>query len=156
MFAGKSRGASGVQMLSVRTRIILTGALLVLSLICTVFATRATVSAFQSFQQENQLMKQGDVHTIRPWMTVPYIARVCQVPESYLYDALHLPNSRASRHMTLQEIATRDHTTAEKVIRTVQNAITLYREHQRGYSPPHLSVPASFTHLYSSAGRAML
>jgi hypothetical protein len=142
-------------MLSVRTRIVLTGILLVLALICTVFATRATVSAFQSFQQENKLTKQGDVHSIRSWMTVPYISRVCQIPESYLYDALHLPNTRASRHMTLQEIATRDHTTVEKVINTVQDAITLYREHQRGYSPP-LSVPASSTHLYVTAGRAIL
>jgi hypothetical protein len=142
-------------MLSVRTRIVLTGILLILALICTVFATRATVSAFQSFQQQNKLMKQGDVHTIRPWMTVPYISRVCQVPEGYLYDALHLPNTRESRHMTLQEIATRKHTTAENVIRSVQDAITLYRQHQRGYSPP-LSIPASSTHLYVTAGRAIL
>jgi len=155
MLAGKSSEARGVHKLSVRARIFLTGILLVLSLICTVFATRATVSAFQSFQQENKLMKQGDVHTIRPWMTVPYIARVCQVPEHYLYDALHLPDTPSSHHTTLQAIATRNHTTVEKVIRAVQDAILLYREHQRGYSP-HLSVPASSTHLYSTAGRAIL
>jgi hypothetical protein len=155
MLASKPRGARGARTVSVRARIFLTGILLVLSLICTVFATRATVSAFQSFQQENKLMKQGDVHTIRPWMTVPYIAHVCQVSESYLYDALRLPNSRSSRHTTLQAIATRDHTTVEKVIRTVQDAILLYREHQRGFSP-NSSVPASPTHQYSTAGRAMI
>ncbi len=151
MFSGKSKGASGVHILSVRARIILTGLLLVLSLICTVFATRATVSAFQSFQQENKLMKQGDVHSIRPWMTVPYIAHICQVPQSYLYGVLHLPNKRESGHTTLQAVATRDHVPVEKVIRTVQNAILLYRQQHARNS----FVPASFTHKYLTAGRAM-
>ena len=70
-------------------------------------------------------MKQGDVHTIRPWMTVPYIAHVCQVPESYLYTNLHLPVTRASRRATLQDVATRDHKPVDKVVHTVQTAILL-------------------------------
>lgn len=117
--------------MSVRVRVVLTGILLVFSLLFALFAARATVSAFQSFQQERQ---QGDVQTIRPWMTVPYISHVYQVPENYLYDALHLSNARPSRHITLQELAIRVHRPVGTLILTVQASILLYRrEHNQDH-----------------------
>lgn len=145
MLASKPSDAHGARVVNVRLRMYLTGILLLLSLVCTVVAGRATVNAFQSFQRQNTLTKQGDVRTIRPWMTVPYIARVCQVPESYLYHALHLTDSRVSRHATLQMVATRDHVPVEKVVHTVQESIITYRKqhgdqiHTSLASAPHVS-----------------
>jgi hypothetical protein len=116
---------------SMRVRVVLTGVLLVFSLLFALFAARATVGAFQSFQQERQ---QGDVQTIHPWMTIPYISHVYQVPENYLYDALHLSNARPSRHTTLQELAIRVHRPVGTVIHTVQASILLYRrEHNQDH-----------------------
>src|SRR6478672_11986013 len=134
MLCTKARGTSGVHPLSVRIRMLLMAILLVLSLVCTIVAGRATVNAFQSFQQENTLMKQGDVRTIRPWMTIPSISRVYQVPESYLCDALHLSNTPALRHATLQMLAIREHYPVDKVIRTIQKAIVTYRRQHRTHS----------------------
>jgi hypothetical protein len=123
---------------SVRVRVVLTGILLMLSLICALFAARATVGAFQNLQQERQ---QGDVQTIHPWMTIPYIAHVYQVPENYLYDALHLSNARPSRHTTLQELAIRLHRPVGTVIHTVQESIQLYRKEHNQDHPRTLSGP---------------
>lgn len=117
--------------MSVRVRVVLTGILLMLSLLFALFAARATVGAFQNFQQERQ---QGDVQTIRSWMTLPYISHVYQVPESYLYDALRLSNVHPSRRATLQELAIHLHSPVGTVIHTVQGSILLYRrKHNQGY-----------------------
>ncbi len=125
--------------MSVRVRVVLTGILLMLSLICALFAARATVGAFQSLQQEKQ---QGDVQTIRPWMTIPYIAHVYQVPENYLYDALHLSNARPSRHTTLQELAIHLHRPVGTVVHIVQASIQFYRKEHNQDHPRTLSAPA--------------
>jgi uncharacterized protein YlzI (FlbEa/FlbD family) len=153
MLASKPGGPSGVHVVNVRVRMYLTGILLLLSLVCTVVAGRATVSAFQSFQRQNTLMKQGDVRTIRPWMTVPYIARVYQVPESSLYNTLHLTNNRAAPHTTLQMVATRDHVPAEKIIRTVQELIINYRKQHS--DQPHALFASAPRAYWSIVGRTM-
>jgi len=39
----------------------------------TIFFAVQTIQAVQRFQKEHALTLAGDVSTIRPWMTIPYI-----------------------------------------------------------------------------------
>src|SRR2546428_8076024 len=68
--------------MSLRVKMILVGVLLLLTLVTTAIAANATFQAFQRFQQQKMLVTRGDVRTIRPWMTIPYISRVYHVPEA--------------------------------------------------------------------------
>ena len=76
--------------MSLRLKVILLGILLLLTLATTAIAANATYQAIQRFQQQKALAAAADVRTIRPWMTIPYIARFYHVPEAYLYHSLHI------------------------------------------------------------------
>jgi hypothetical protein len=123
---------------SVRTRIIIVSVLLVLALGSTVFAAASTVQAFYMFQQQHTLAKEGDVRTIRPWMTVPYISRIYHVPQSDLYSALHQAGLQPEQHTTLHALSLRCHCPVNSVIHTVQEAILTYR---RQHPPAHPGTP---------------
>lgn len=108
--------------------IIIISILLGAALIAVVFTALGTVRAVQSLQQQHRLAKAGDVRTIHPWMTIPYVAHTYHVPESYLYDSLHISDTRASSHMPLQALASRYKRPVASVVYDVQNAVTLYRK----------------------------
>jgi hypothetical protein len=114
-------------LLSLRTKLLITGIFLCVALGATIFFALQTVQAIQRFQEEHALTLAGDVSTIRPWMTIPYISRVYQVPESYLYEWLHITDSRSVRHTSLHDLAGRYNVPVDGLISDVQNAIRTYR-----------------------------
>ena len=124
--------------LRARTSLILTGALLVLSLIASILAIHATMGAVHSFQKESTMTSAGDVQTIQPWMTIPYISRIYHVPEPYLYRNLLPPTEQPLPHETLHALATRDKQSVDTVVRTVQTTILNYRKTHPDPTPlPH-------------------
>lgn len=73
---------------------------------------------------------------IRPWMTVPYVAHSYHVPPHVLYEALRVPPQPHDRR-PIKEIAREQNTSTEKLITTLQEAITREREqHPSGSQPP--------------------
>lgn len=131
--------------MNARLKLVVTGLLLCLALGLTIFCAVQTVQAFQRLQQENKLAVTGDVSTIRPWMTVPYIAHFYHVPESYLDQSLHITDDRAVHHLPLRELAARIKRPLNSLIRDIQHAILNYRKHQTrvGASPALVYEPTS-------------
>jgi hypothetical protein len=122
-----------------RVKIILIAILLILSIGATVVAAVAAVQDYQSFQAQNASIAVGDVRAIRPWMTIPYIAHLCHVPESYLYQSLNITDTHPPRHITLHALAILKHTSVDAIVYRVQQAIDLYRQQH----------PKTETHLQS-------
>jgi hypothetical protein len=118
--------------LNARLKLAITGLLLCLALGLTIFCAVQTVQAFQSFQQVHRLAATGDVSTIRPWMTVPFIAHYYHVPESYLDQSLHIANDKTIHHLPLRVLATRVKRPLNGLIRDIQHAILNYRKHPTG------------------------
>jgi hypothetical protein len=111
-----------------RLKLFLTGFLLCIALGVVIFCAIQTWQAIQRFQQNRNLMLSGDVSTIRSWMTIPYIARVYHVPESYLDTQLRITNPQDQRKVTLSILATRFNRPVDKIIHDVQQAILAYRK----------------------------
>lgn len=114
--------------MSLRLKVILLGILLLLTLATTAIAANATYQAIQRFQQQKALATEADVRTIRPWMTIPYIARFYHVPEAYLYHSLHIYDARPPRHATLHALANRFNRPVDELVHQVQTAILNYRK----------------------------
>lgn len=124
----------GERALSRRIKVILIGMLLLLALGVTGFAATVTLQALQQFEQQKMLAATSDVSTIRPWMTVPYIARVYHVPEPFLYRSLHVDAAHPPRRANLRLLASRLNRPVDDVIRDLQlDIITYHRQHP---SPP--------------------
>jgi len=117
----------------VQIKIVIVGALLVLALGITSFFAVETLQDMRDFQQQNSLAMAGNVYTIRPWMTIPYISHTYHVPESYLYRVLNLAATTPYRHITLQALSIRYHRSVDELIRKIQLAIQAYR---RLHPPP--------------------
>lgn len=115
-------------MLSERVKQIGVGILACLALTITIIFAAQTVRAVQHFQYSHRLALSGDVRSIRSWMTIPYIAKVYHVPESYLLQSLHIADPNTVRHVTLQTLAGRLHTTTDTLIHEIQAAILTYRK----------------------------
>ena len=114
-------------LLSLRTKLLVTGIFLCVALGATIFFAAQTIQAIQRFQEEHTLTLAGDVSTIDPWMTIPYISRVYHVPESYLYQWLDITNPRSVRYASLRTLAGRYNLPVDSLISDVQNAIRTYR-----------------------------
>src|SRR6185312_16670369 len=97
-FLGISKGQYS---LNLRTKLFLNITLLALALGCTFLAANASMGAFQDFRRQEVLARAGDVRTVRPWMTIPYIAHAYHIPATYLYQTLHI-SDKYSSHSTLQ------------------------------------------------------
>jgi len=92
-----------------------------------------TVQAIQRFQHARALTATGDVSTIRPWMTIPYISRVYHVPESYLYESLNITDPQSAHRTSLRSLAIRYNRSLDGLIRDIQTAIKTYHKQH----PPH-------------------
>jgi len=117
----------------VQIKIVIVGALLVLALGITSFFAVETLQDVRDFQQQNSLAVAGNVYTIRPWMTIPYISHTYHVPESYLYRVLNLAATTPYHHITLQALSIRYRRSVDELIRKIQLAIQAYR---RLHPPP--------------------
>lgn len=123
--------------MKVRTRFLITVSLLLLALSGTAIAARATVGAFQQFQEEQTLTAKNDVQMVHAWMTIPYIAHNYHVPTSYLYKALKIAKEdHVAQHSTLNEFAMHTRQSVTTIIHTVQVAILNYRK-QHPTPPAH-------------------
>jgi hypothetical protein len=114
--------------MNMRVKLFVIGFLLCIALGGAVYSGIQAVQAFQHFQQHHQQLLSGDVSTISPWMTIPYISRVYHVPESYLDEQLHITDPRVQRHESLLLIAQHYNRPVEGIIHEVQNAILTYRK----------------------------
>ena len=114
--------------MNARVKSVILGVLLCLSIAVVIFCAITTVRAIQQFRQQRALTASGDVSTIRPWMTVHYIAQTYHVPENYLYQSLHITNPQPVRHATLRVLANLSNRPVNDVIRDVQTAILTYRK----------------------------
>jgi hypothetical protein len=124
--------------LNMRLRFVILGVLLCLSTAAAIFAAVTTYQAIQQFKRERALTQSGDVSTIRPWMTVHFIAQTYRVPENYLYQSLHITNPQPVSHATLRVLADHYKRPVNDVIHNLQVAILSYRkQHPRGGSPLH-------------------
>jgi len=65
--------------------------------------------------------------TIRPWMSVPYVAHSHGVPPHVLYEALGLPHPTHDRR-PLKQIAREQNIPVEQLIETLQKAIIQFRQ----------------------------
>jgi hypothetical protein len=119
-----------------RIKLIGAGILLCLAVGLTVFFAVQTVHAVQRFEQSRYMAQSGDISTIRPWMTLPFISRVYHVPESYLLDDLHISDAHSVRHTTLYALAVRMHRSPTALVQQIQSAILTYRAQRRPQSPP--------------------
>jgi hypothetical protein len=129
---------------SARLKLIVMGMLLCLAVALTVVLAVQTVHAVQQFQQSRYMAQSGDVSTIRPWMTVPFISRVYHVPEPYLLDTLQITDPRSVRHTALYVLALRRHQTPDALVRQVQTAILTYRSQHAPSATPgagYFSIP---------------
>ncbi len=123
--------------MSTSRKLIITGVLLCLALGATIFLAAQTVQAIQHFREQHALRLAGaaSVSTIRPWMTIPYISRAYNVPESYLYESLHISDPKSVRRTSLHSLAARYNRPVDVLIRDIQTAIETYRQqHPPGHS----------------------
>ncbi len=116
----------------------------------TALAAADTVQAIHSFQQQRALIRSGDIHTIRPWMTIPYIAHTYHVPERYLCTKLGVAYNSSARHKTMHTLAILKQQPVEKIIQEVQQAILIYHK-RRSYSH---TLPARYANRMYSQGKA--
>ncbi|GAC1423585.1 MAG: hypothetical protein PVS3B3_09270 [Ktedonobacteraceae bacterium] len=128
--------------LNTRGRIALLCLLLLLTLGLLTFTAVQTFQQVRSFQQHSRAVRAGDVHTIRPWMTVHTVSHIYRVPEGYLYQKLAIHNSNSMHHATLDTIAKTTHKPINNVIQVVQHAILAYRK-----AHPHTSPPPQTMHI---------
>lgn len=125
--------------MNARVKPIILSVLFCLAFGATVVAAVTTFKAIQQFREEHALTASGDVSTIRPWMTVPFIAHVYHVPENYLYQSLHIANPQPVQHATLRVLADRSSRPVNDVIHDLQKAILIYRkQHSWSGSPMHI------------------
>lgn len=96
-----------------------------------------TVKAIQRFEQTRILTAEGDVSTIRPWMTIRYVARVYHVPEGYLYESLHIVYPPPIYRTSLRSLAVRYNRSLDGLISDLQTAIKSYRKQHPPYGSPY-------------------
>lgn len=117
-------------LLSTSRKLIVIGILLCLALGATILLAAQTVQAIKHFREQHALTLVGDVSvsTIRPWMTIPYISSAYNVPESYLYESLHIIDPKSVRRTSLHSLAARYNRPVDGLIRDIQTAIETYRK----------------------------
>lgn len=116
-------------------RILLFGALAATLATAGVLIFHTVRHATQVIQTVKHARHTDEGETLRPWMTIPYIAATHHVPPNVLYDAIALPPER-HRPWPLSRIARRQGRPVEALIAQLDNAIA--RAH--GHAPPHPEV----------------
>ena len=136
MYGGERSEQKRTSMLSERIRLALLCLLLACTLGLLVYTCVNTFQAVQNFQYQYNEVKEGDVSTIHPWMTIHVISRIYHIPEDYLYQSLNIPSVEPLGHATLYDIASHKKLTVNQVIHTLQYAIISYRKKHPGSPTP--------------------
>lgn len=93
------------------------------------------VRSYQEVRNERRVAV-GESVGVRPWMTLPYIARVYDVPETDLLAVLGLPPGDDYRHAPLRVIARRHGHDLDADIAALNEAIDARRATPRGPTTP--------------------
>ena len=101
-------------------------ALLVLAACLLAVVGVRSVRAYQGLRNE-QRIRAGELVGVRPWMTIPYIARVYAIPEDELFRVLGLPKTEERRHRPLQALARQEGRDLDADIATLNAAIDTRR-----------------------------
>jgi hypothetical protein len=72
---------------------------------------------------------------IRPWMSVPYVARSYRVPPPVLYRAINLEPAPHDRR-PLRDIALEQNRPVEALAAELQGAVAEFRAHPERFPPP--------------------
>lgn len=109
--------------LSRRTRrIVLLTTLLILSVVLfLIVGLRFTRSSLEMRNQRR--VQAGEMLGVRPWMTVPYIARTYHLPEEQIFQALNLSDTPRNRRTPLHVLAARNHRDLAADIATINAMI---------------------------------
>ncbi|MCB0191278.1 MAG: hypothetical protein KDJ65_04985 [Anaerolineae bacterium] len=107
-------------------RLIFIGLLVVGLLLIGFFGLRAARSYIR-IQQTGLEPGVTDVEAIRGWMTVPYIAKAYEVPETFIFEQLGIPaegnGKKSLRDLNREQMAGEQGT----IVETVKAAIRLYQ-----------------------------
>ena len=110
-----------------RTQWLIVFALVLVVALTGLFAVRTVRRAvYWSFHRDE---------TIRPWMSVPYVAHSYRVPPHVLYEALGIPHPPHDRR-PIRELAHEQNRPAEELIAILEKAIAHERELHPNSSPP--------------------
>jgi hypothetical protein len=105
----------------------LLGLALAIALVSTIFFVQ------RAFQQGPRLRRASD-ETIRPWMSVPYIAHAFHVPPQVLFEALGLPSGPPPDRRPIERIARAQGRSVDEITAVLTEAIN--RARPPGPPPP--------------------
>ena len=108
-------------------RVIPLAVLLVLAACLLAVVGMRSVRAYQGLRNEERI-RAGELIGVRPWMTIPYIARVYEIPEDELFRLLDLPQTEAHRHLPLQALARQEGRDLDVYIAALNAAIDARRQ----------------------------
>jgi hypothetical protein len=86
-----------------------------------------SVRAYQGLRNE-QRIRAGELVGVRPWMTIPYIARVYAIPEDEVFLLLGLSKTEERRHLPLQALARQEGRDLDADIAVLNAAIDARRQ----------------------------
>ncbi len=98
-------------------------ALIILGIALIGFFGARAMRSYVRLQQTGLSTGATDVEAIRGWMTIPYIAHACNVPEDALFEALGIPEAGNEKQSIMQLARKYDLKRAD--IRTVFQAVIL-------------------------------
>jgi hypothetical protein len=97
--------------------------LLLISLVLFFIITARVMRGIQEARNDAQV-RNGAAVGVRPWMTIPYIARAYGIPESDLFAALNLTPTDRTRRAPLGALAEHNGRNIEADIATINALIT--------------------------------
>lgn len=100
------------------------------------FIISTGILAYFSIRAARMLPRLRSSETIRPWMTLPYIAHAHRVPVTSLYQALGIPY-QAKDHRPIMRIARSLGLPVQAVITKLQEAIQQLRPPPGAPTPTH-------------------
>jgi len=108
--------------------------LLLVSLFLFFFITARVVRGIKE-ARNNAQVRNGAAVGVRPWMTIPYIARAYGIPESDLYAALNMTATERTRRAPLGALAEHNGRNVDADIATI-NALLVAR-----HATPNAPIP---------------
>lgn len=116
-------------------RVIPLAVLLLVALLAFFFVAARVARAVLEVRKAEQVRNGAEVG-VRPWMTIPYIARAYGVPESELYNALGLTPNERDRRAPLGAIAKRKGRNLDADIATLNTLLAERQQAPRAPAPP--------------------
>lgn len=130
--AARKRRARGAER---ARRVIPLAILLLIALLAFFFIAARVAHAVLEIRNAEQV-RNGTESGVRPWMTIPYIARAYGIPEVDLYNALGLVPTERERRAPLGAIAKRNGRDLDADIATLNALLAERQDAPRPPAPP--------------------